>query len=350
MLGERYSTWRAITIDELCAYMGFMILMGIVKLPAIYDYWKKDAIYHYSPVASRISRDRFFELHRYLHFADNRFLAAPGSPEYDRLGKIRPVIHMIGERLSAVCEIGRDVSIDEAMVPFKGRSSLKQYMPMKPTKRGFKVWMCADAQTGYVSGFEVYTGKKGTTIERGLGEKVVKTLTTPLHNTYRHVYFDNFFSSIDLFLDLLRAGLYSCGTMRTNRRGFPSELKEPAKKGFKERGQSRTCQCNNLTVSVWQDNRPVVVAATNSNPTISTNVLRKNKDGSSTSYHCPNSVTNYNKYMGGVDHNDQLRGYYNVRMKCRKSYKYIFWFLFDLSITNAYILFASNILHSPSLT
>ena len=42
--------------------------------------------------------------------------------------------------------------------------------------------------------------------------------------------------------------------------------------------------------------------------------------------------------MGGVDHSDQLRGYYNVRMKCRKSYKYIFWFLFDLSVTNAYIL------------
>ena len=42
--------------------------------------------------------------------------------------------------------------------------------------------------------------------------------------------------------------------------------------------------------------------------------------------------------MGGVDQNDQLRGYYNVRLKCRKYYKYIFWFLFDLAITNSYIL------------
>ena len=47
----------------------------------------------------------------------------------------------------------------------------------------------------------------------------------------------------------------------------------------------------------------------------------------------------YNKFMGGVDHNDQLRGYYNVRMKCRKFYKYIFWFLFDVAVTNSYILF-----------
>ena len=42
--------------------------------------------------------------------------------------------------------------------------------------------------------------------------------------------------------------------------------------------------------------------------------------------------------MGGVDTNYQLRGYYHVRLKCRKYYKYIFWFLLDLAITNSYIL------------
>ena len=31
------------------------------------------------------------------------------------------------------------------------------------------------------------------------------------------------------------------------------------------------------------------------------------------------------------------RLYYQVRMKCRKNYKYIFWFLFDVAITNAFI-------------
>ena len=42
--------------------------------------------------------------------------------------------------------------------------------------------------------------------------------------------------------------------------------------------------------------------------------------------------------MGGVDHNDQLRGYYHVRLKCRKFYKYIVWFLFDVAIVNSFIL------------
>ena len=36
-------------------------------------------------------------------------------------------------------------SIDEAMIKFKGRSSLKQYVSLKPIKRGIKAWVRADA-------------------------------------------------------------------------------------------------------------------------------------------------------------------------------------------------------------
>ena len=80
--------------------------------------------------------------------------------------------------------------------------------------------MWAEAENGYVSAFEVYTGKKGDSVEHGLGATVVKNLSNDLHHTYHHLYFDNFFSSVDLLLDLLRVGLYGCGTLRTNRKGF----------------------------------------------------------------------------------------------------------------------------------
>ena len=42
--------------------------------------------------------------------------------------------------------------------------------------------------------------------------------------------------------------------------------------------------------------------------------------------------------MGGVDRGDQLQGYYCCRTKSRKFYKYIFYFLLDGAITNAFIL------------
>ena len=158
----------------------------------------------------------------------------------------------------------KEVSIDEAMIPFKGRSSMKQYLPKKPVKRGFKVWTRADAVNGYISEFYVYTGKEGGIAEVNLGTKVVMSLTKQLTGLYHHVYFDNYFTNISLLLDLLKTGIYGCGTMKNNRKGSPSDLPAIAKKGFTERGQSKTWKYENLTVTVWQDTRPVVVAATNS--------------------------------------------------------------------------------------
>ena len=96
--------------------------------------------------------------------------------------------------------------------------------------------MRADAESGYASAFEVYTGKKGDSVEQGLGSKVVLSLTADLKNSFRHIYFDNFFCSAGLLIDLFKAGLYGCGTTRINQKGFPPELKKRTKKGFKERG------------------------------------------------------------------------------------------------------------------
>ena len=154
---------------------------------------------------------------------------------------------------------------------------------------------------------------------------------------YHHIYFDNFFSSVDLILDLLKVGLYGCGTLRSNRKCFPEDLKPLLKKGLGEHGEYKVRQHKQLTVSLWQDNRPVVVISTNLNPTQSTTVQRKARDGTSKTVCCPQSISSYNKFMGGVDHNDQLRQYYGIRIKGRKYYKYLWWFLFDVAVTNAYI-------------
>ncbi len=51
-------------------------------------------------------------------------------------------------------------TIDEAMIPFKGRlRCFKQYMKGKPTKWGIKVFVLSVAPTGYVKRMQVYTGK-----------------------------------------------------------------------------------------------------------------------------------------------------------------------------------------------
>lgn len=94
-----------------------------------------------------------------------------------------------------------------------------------------------------------------------------------------------------------------------------------------------------MSATAWMDRKVVMAMYNSSNPTQSSTVLRRSKEGIRESVTCPEALTAYNNNMGGVDRGDQLRGYYHVRMKCRKVYKYIANFLFDVSITNAFILY-----------
>ena len=74
---EKYQEWEKINVMELKAYLGFSILMGLVKLPSLEDYWKVDPFLHYAPIADRIARQRFRDISRYLHFVDNASLIPP---------------------------------------------------------------------------------------------------------------------------------------------------------------------------------------------------------------------------------------------------------------------------------
>ena len=93
-----------------------------------------------------------------------------------------------------------------------------------------------------------------------------------------------------------------------------------------------------MATTAWMDRKVVMVMSTNSQPTASGSVLRRQRDGTQISVPCPESIILY-KYMGGVDRGDQIRGYYSCRLKSRKFYKYIFYFLFDVTITNTYTLY-----------
>jgi hypothetical protein len=88
-----------------------------------------------------------------------------------------------------------DNAIDEAMIKFKGRSSLKQYMLMKPIKHGISLGL--GTLDIYISEFEVYSGKEdGHSSQDTLGERIVLKLSESLIGGNYHLYYDNFFTSV----------------------------------------------------------------------------------------------------------------------------------------------------------
>lgn len=150
---EKFDQWN-MTVVELKAFLGFLILMAINHLPALDDYWKRDPLMHYAPVADRISRERFRDLSCYLHFVDKHTLVPRGSPGYDRLGKVRPLINHVTVKFAELYQPHCEVSVDEAMIKFQGRSSLKQYQPLKPIKRGIKVGYLQIATMGTFASYK----------------------------------------------------------------------------------------------------------------------------------------------------------------------------------------------------
>ncbi len=65
-------------------------------------------------------------------------------------------------------------------------------------------------------------------------------------------------------------------------------------------------QLKQVSISLWQDSKPVVVVSSNTDHKDTTTVPRRLRDGSRVSVPCPASICEYNKYMDGVDLIDQM--------------------------------------------
>ena len=147
----------------------------------------------------------------------------------------------------------KEQSIDEGMIAFKRRLSLKQYLPAKLTKFGIKVWERASPKNSHVHEFQIYTGRvAGGKPEEGLGSRVIKDLSRKLEGKNHVVYMDNFFSSPQLFQQMLPKQIYCCGTVHLNRRGMPEAIKAAK---LKKRGEIITMQKGNLVATAWKDKK-----------------------------------------------------------------------------------------------
>ena len=113
------ATWET-TLEEIKAYLGFMIVMGVNRLPEIRDYWSMDTMLNNSFISSRITRKRFEEITRYLHFVNNSTLPLRDEPGFHRLQKVLPIITALREKFEGNYNPHPQNSIDEAMIPFKG--------------------------------------------------------------------------------------------------------------------------------------------------------------------------------------------------------------------------------------
>ncbi|CAF1070818.1 unnamed protein product [Rotaria sp. Silwood1] len=160
-----------ISESEIRQFVGILLMTGIYGFPQQRSYWTNST--RAESIASTMSRDRFLEIKKNLHVVDNT----------NQLGK----------------------------------SIMEQHMPKKPNRWGYKMFLLADSISGICYDFIFYTGKTNEP-QYGFCTDIVLKLceTIPKMMNYK-LNFDNYFTTIQLEVQLKKLGIFSIGTIRSNR-------------------------------------------------------------------------------------------------------------------------------------
>lgn len=336
------------TKREINVFLGINLLMGIKRLPSYKDYWCSAPDLHDSYISSLMTLKRFGWLLNHFHINDNSVMPIRNTPQFDQLYKVRPLLTHLAEAFMQNMMPSEILALDESMIKFKGRSVLKQYLPKKPIKRGYKVWMLCD-KSGYCLKFEIYTGKtdENAKKEASLGSRVVTKLMQGLEKKNHKLYFDNFFNSVQLMQDLKKKDIHAVGTVNVNRKFLPCfKSDKELKRGDFDWHTSDT----KLSAFKWKDKRCVHILSNYHDPECCTEVNRRERNGTIVKIPCPKALTDYNANMNGVDKFDQLLASYKIDRQSNKWWHRIFFYFLDACVINSYCIHKKMETNEPKMT
>lgn len=333
-----------ISEDDIKCFLGILILSGYDVKPGKRYYWDSEDDMANFLVKSAMRRDRFFEIAKYIHCANNNDIDMT-----DKYYKIRPLMKKIKENFMKNFVPVREMNYDESMVKYFGHHGCKQFIRNKPIRFGYKVW-CINTTDGYLANFEFYQGKdKNISVDT---DKYFGKPTAPFFKLLSEFpegkkklnyqfFFDNLFTNQNL-LNFCRANCYNgTGTMRVDRLPKNSSL-TPKKSFSKVRGtyESEIDKANGIQYIRWMDNSVITVASTSHGVNPVALVRRYSKKEKKYVYvNRPNAVGIYNKNMGGTDLADENISRHRISIRGKKWWWAIFTWLIDASVQNAWILY-----------
>lgn len=350
---EGSRVWATTSAKELSTFFGILIYMGLFPMPSTADFWSQEQLYPKYPLVNFMTLLRFQQLKRFFHVS---------HPEADHphwYSKMEPLSSHLEERFRRYYVPSSNVSVDEMMVRFCGRSAHTIRMKNKPIPEGYKILALCD--DGYTYSF-LYTSRICPTVGpervRGLNETSCSVLHLARKLPYaRHsfnIFMDNYFSNVPLFLELRKLGIGACGTVRTNSSRFPTALKVRKNERFDWNTTSGVVVENEVLAAFWMDNGPVTMLSTihelKGNAWYITRHRRRPRETSTNArsvravfgnnaranLQIPRIIDDYNHCMNGVDLADQLRSYYCTQLIVRRTWMPLFFWLFDTTIINCY--------------
>ena len=317
-----------------------------------------------------LSRDNYERLYQGLRPYNTR----PDRPYEGSFARMAEWSNHIQQASISIFKPGTNISVDEAIADFQGRSRETVTVPTKPTPTGFKLWVVA--QRGYFlqwlehrpdqpfdSAAGKVTRKRKRQDQYGLNptQAVVVALVSRLPAASYHVFVDNLFSTPKLFAALRRQQIGATGTCRINS-GIHKDLviwkrQDNAGKLDRDWGwiQNIPTPDGQVNQIAWKDNALVLFLST-----VYTShevQVRTRKRPTTTNPRArpiqrffgaqpvkelavPSISAEYNDYMNGVDIGDQLRTEEGLDHRiCKGPWRALAWgFLLDVCIANSFLL------------
>lgn len=173
--------------------------------------------------------------------------------------KVSPFVDHLLATLKDVHSPGKELTIDEQICPFRCRINFRVYVKGKPHKYGIKLWMLCDAVTGLPVNFEIYTGKSNDDLSVNKVDNLVQRLVKDVEEKKKKrkkevVYMDRYFMAPGIANKLFEKGIYSVGTVKSNRKELPDLLKGKKLK----KGEHVAFRSGPVLAVKWKDTRYVI--------------------------------------------------------------------------------------------
>ena len=171
--------WEKATDSKVRAFLGMLLLLPLVQKPRLKDYWSNSVLTDTPAIKNIMSRDDFQQMKSNMRFYDEN-----NYDGKDVFHKTRPLIDVILKNTNDVYSAPKNLSLDESMIKYNGRSKCKVFMPLKPIKFGFKVYSLTASEEPVILNLQIYDGESQdiTTI--------VTNLLIPFANEGHCVYMD----------------------------------------------------------------------------------------------------------------------------------------------------------------
>jgi len=130
--------------DDLEKFIVIMIITIFNFRKSQRDYWSNSRLLECNVIKELMTRDKFFEIKNKI-----TFYKLQDKDENDKVWKVRHLYDLFRENCMQFRFFYYNLSIDEVMVKYFGKFSIKQCIRNKPIRFGIKLWALCSSD-GYL--------------------------------------------------------------------------------------------------------------------------------------------------------------------------------------------------------